>query len=99
MYRYAKCDQCGENYQLKRKSILGVSYCGNACKQKAYRARKKAEKLASATKFISVELKMYDEIVALKPKFVQEFIEFKSAHGFEVAVEMMLVVYAMMGCE
>ena len=89
------CECCGKPYEVS--SARYSKFCSNACKQKAYRARVKAQKEASAGTMVSAEYKVYDAIVKARPAFVNEFISFRELYGFEATVDMMLVVYSMIG--
>lgn len=89
------CAVCGSEYEA---GWLKYSlYCGNACKQKAYRARKKEQVLQKSKTMIASELKIYNQIIEAHPKFKAEFAYFHVTHGFEPAIDMMLVVYTMLG--
>ena len=39
------CDQCGKLFQLKRNNKTGSKFCGNTCRQRAHRAKRKASPL------------------------------------------------------
>ena len=38
------CEQCGKEYTPKQPRVYWQKFCSNACKQKAKRAREKAQK-------------------------------------------------------
>ena len=87
------CETCGCEYEANwyRYSI----YCSNACKQKAYRARKKQEAIAKSLTMTFTEKKEYDCVVSVYPEFKQHFQTFHTEHGFEQAVDMMIVMREM----
>lgn len=78
------CSVCGNpTYNL---------YCSSACKQKAYRARKKQEEKAKSMTMTINEKIVYDEMTKRYRNFDGMFKGMENDHNLEVAIDFMWAV-------
>lgn len=67
-------------------------YCSPACKQKAYRARKKQKEIAKSMTMTINEKLIYDEMTKRYRNFAGQFDGMKNDHSLEVAIDFMWAV-------
>lgn len=89
---FGRCHECGGNCKTRRSS-----YCSPACKQKAYRKRKKQEAIAKKNTMHLEDRVLLQQVINERPDFKNQFEGFYSDFSVDASVEMLHIVASQIG--
>lgn len=84
---FGRCHQCGGYCKTRR-----ATYCSPACRQKAYRLRKKQSEISKKNTMHMDDRLVLFQAVRSFPEFKNQFEGFYTDYGVEASVEMLHIV-------